>query len=41
MATGRYDLFAGAAGLAEAVIAPGFAMAAPAVDLSHAALHGL
>jgi hypothetical protein len=34
-------LFAGAAGLAEAVIAPQSAAAPAAGDLSHAALHGL
>ena len=37
----RSELFAGAAGLAEAVIAPRSAAAPPAGDLSHAALHGL
>ena len=37
----RAELFAGAAGLAEAVIAPQAAAAPPTGDLSHAALHGL
>ena len=37
----RAELFAGAAGLAEPVIAPQSAGAAPPGDLSHAALHGL
>jgi len=37
----RAELFAGAARLAEAVIAPQSAAAPPTGDLSHAALHGL
>jgi len=37
----RAELFAGAAGLAEAVIAPRAAVAPPTGDLSHAAMHGL
>jgi tetratricopeptide (TPR) repeat protein len=37
----RSELFAGAAGLAEAVIAPHATATAPAGDLHHAALHGL
>src|SRR5215216_5432247 len=37
----RAELFAGAAGLAEAAIAPRSAMAPPAGDPSHAVLHGL
>ncbi|HZO60167.1 MAG TPA: AAA family ATPase [Solirubrobacterales bacterium] len=37
----RADLFAGAAGLAEVVIAPQAAAAPPTGDLSRAALHGL
>ena len=37
----RAELFAGAAGLAEAVVNPRSAAATPAGDLSHASLHGL